>query len=104
MYRLPTQKCLENADIQLLFLTLSTHTYVLIYMNTCTYMHEINMFTHVHVYIVTYIYMYVHTSTVHTCMHTYVHTCITYVTGFVKRGLPHTSSFLTLKDHNLVFK
>ena len=25
------------------------------------------------------------------------------VTEFVKRGLPHTCSFLTLKDHNLVF-
>ena len=27
-----------------------------------------------------------------------------YVTGFAKRGLPHTSSFLTLKDHNLMSK
>ena len=27
-----------------------------------------------------------------------------FVTGFAKRGLPHTSNFLTLMDHNLVFK
>ena len=25
------------------------------------------------------------------------------MTGFVKRGLPHTSNFLTLKYNNLVF-
>ena len=27
-----------------------------------------------------------------------------YVTEFAKRGLPHTSNFLTFKDHNLMFK
>ena len=34
-----------------------------------------------------------------------VSNCITlFVTEFAKRGLPYTSSFLTLKDHNLVLK
>ena len=28
----------------------------------------------------------------------------TYVTGFAKRGLPHTSNSMNLEDHNLVFK
>ena len=32
------------------------------------------------------------------------HVQIGYVTGFAKRGLPHTSNFLTFKDHNLMFK
>ena len=27
-----------------------------------------------------------------------------YVTGFAKRGLPHTSNSMNLEDHNLVFK
>jgi len=27
-----------------------------------------------------------------------------YVTGFAKRGLPHTSNFIKLKDHNFVIK
>ena len=27
----------------------------------------------------------------------------TNVTGFAKRGLPHTSTFIGLKDHNFVF-
>ena len=27
-----------------------------------------------------------------------------YVTGFAKRGLPHTSNSMNLEDHNIVFK
>ena len=27
-----------------------------------------------------------------------------YVTGFAKRGLPHTSNAMNVEDHNVVFK
>ena len=32
------------------------------------------------------------------------HKQLIYVTEFAKRGLPHTSNFLTFKDHNLMSK
>ena len=32
------------------------------------------------------------------------HCDLAFVTGFAKRGLPHTSNSINLEDHNLVFK
>ena len=33
-----------------------------------------------------------------------LHKTHNYVTGFLKRGLPHTSNSINLEDHNLVIK